>query len=284
MGGVLLINKPRGITSTGVVEKVREKLGEKVGHTGTLDPIAQGLLVLLVGTSTRFSPLFLNMDKSYEVVARLGVETDTYDAEGKVLRECEVKTTCEEVEKVLGEFVGEIEQTPPKFSAKRVKGRRAYELARRGIDFELKKVKVKVYRASLLDCSLPRVKFFFEVSSGTYVRSLINDIGKRVSCGAIVEELQRVKVGPFSLEEAINLQDFLKSDKPKEYLIPVEEALNFLPKYELSGQSKKLLKGGSVTLRRKINSRFVRLFYNERFVGIGELRGKELKPYRLLPN
>jgi len=139
--GVLIVNKPKGITSTRVVERVKRKLKTKVGHTGTLDPIATGVLVLLIGKATRFSWLFLNMEKIYRVTALLGVSTDTYDIEGNVLKRSEVDVRCEEIEELLSTFRGSIEQFPPPFSAKKIEGKRAYKLARKGIRPKLKPIR-----------------------------------------------------------------------------------------------------------------------------------------------
>lgn len=282
-GGVLLIDKPKGITSTRVVEKVRKKLKTRVGHTGTLDPIATGLLILLIGKATRFSWIFLNMDKTYRVKALLGIETDTFDLEGEVLERREVKVSCEEVGKVIKRFTGEIEQTPPPFSAKKVKGKRAYSLARRGLTPELKPVKVRVYEIELLSCEIPEFELRIRVSSGTYVRSLIHDIGRELSSGAVVKELVREEIGSFSLENSVSLENFLTSEDPWEYVIPVEEALSFLPKVSLDYfNGRKILNGNPVLVGDDVTEGYVRIYIDETFVGVGLLRSGILKPERLL--
>ncbi|MDQ7081877.1 MAG: tRNA pseudouridine(55) synthase TruB [Aquificota bacterium] len=283
MDGVLLIDKPKGWTSTRVVEKVRRKIKVKVGHTGTLDPIATGLLVLLTGRATRFSWIFQKLPKTYEVTGLLGVVTDTYDLEGDVLEEREVKVSCEELEGVLENFRGEIDQVPPPFSAKRIRGKRAYDLARRGIKPDLKPVKVTVHRLDLKDCRIPEFTLIAEVSSGTYVRTLIHDIGRELSCGAVVKDLVRKKVGPFSLEEAVSLDEFLSSDDPDRFIMRVDEGLSFLPPVNLNAfDGRKVLTGGQVLVSGSAERGYVRIYVDGDFVGVGLLAGGVLKPERLM--
>ncbi len=283
MDGVLIINKPKGMTSTRVVEKVRRKLKTKVGHTGTLDPIATGVLILLTGRATRFSWLFLGMEKSYRVVGYLGIVTDTYDTEGRVLEERDVNTTCGELKGVLKEFVGEIEQIPPPFSAKKVEGKRAYKLARKGTLPKLKPVKVNIYKLKLLRCDIPEFEVYVKVSSGTYIRSLIHDIGSRLSTGAVVKDLVREEVGSFSLSDAVDLDSFLRAENPWDLVIPIEEALSFLPKVSLDYfLGKRIINGNPVLMREEREDGYVRIYIDETFIGIGKVRSGVLKPERLL--
>ncbi len=283
MDGVLPVNKPKGITSTRVVEKVRRKLWVKVGHTGTLDPMATGVLLLTVGGATRFSWLFTGLEKEYKVKALLGLITDTYDLEGKVLEEREVNVGCDEIEKVLEEFRGELEQVPPPFSAKKVSGRRAYKLARKGIKPELRPVKVTVYEIKLLECSPPEFELYLKVSSGTYVRSLVHDIGGKLSTGAVVKELVRLSVGPFRIEDAVELDDLLKARDPWSFLIPVDKALSFLPSVSLDFfNGRKVLSGNPVLLRGNVPRGYVRIYVDSTFVGVGTVDSNVLKPERLL--
>ena len=280
--GILLINKPKGVTSTKVVEKVRKRLRTKVGHSGTLDPVATGLLVLLIGKATRFSWLFLEMDKAYRVKARLGVRTDTYDAEGNVLEEREVNVSCEEVKDALKNFMGEIQQVPPPFSAKKVKGKRAYKLARKGEKLTLNPVKVKVYELEMLRCDIPVVELFMKVSSGTYVRSLINELGNLLSVGAIVEDLVRESVGPFKLENAYTLEQFMMAENPQDMVTPVDKAFSFLPKVSLNFFSAKRVLNGNPVLLRDAPEGYVAIYVDNIFVGIGSVKSNILKPERLL--
>ncbi len=284
MDGIILLNKPKGISSSRAVEKVRKKLKTKVGHTGTLDPLATGLLILLVGRATRFSWLFLNMDKSYEVTALLGISTDTYDVEGKVFEEKEVKVSCEDVAEAIARFEGEILQLPPPYSAKKVSGKRAYKLARKGVKPDLKPVKVRVYRIEMISCNIPEFKVSMRVSSGTYVRSLIKDIGDELSCGGAVKDLVRTSVGAFHIESSVQLEEFLSSEDPEQYVMPIDKALSFLPPVEVDTfHAKKVLHGNEVLLCDYSKRGDVRIYMNGEFLGVGRLEGGILKPLRLIP-
>ena len=207
-GGFILINKPSGITSHDVVDELRKitKI-KKIGHAGTLDPFATGLLILGIGREfTKKLSIFQKKDKEYVATLRLGAESDTFDRDGKIVEKpVEKIPEREEIEKVLKNFLGEIEQIPPAFSAKKVKGRKLYELARKGIKVEPKPQKVKIYEISILEYKFPYLKIKVECSSGTYIRSLANDIGKKLGCGAYVEELTRTKIGEFSIKNAVEL-------------------------------------------------------------------------------
>jgi tRNA pseudouridine55 synthase len=207
-GGFILINKPTGITSHDVVDKLREitKI-KRIGHAGTLDPFATGLLILGIGREfTKKLSIFQKKDKEYIATLKLGAESDTFDREGKIV-EKKVKKIPErkEIEEVLKSFLGEIEQIPPAFSAKKIKGKKLYELARKGIKVEPKPQKVKIYEISILEYRFPYLKIKVKCSSGTYIRSLANDIGKKLGCGSFVEELIRTKIGEFSIENAVEL-------------------------------------------------------------------------------
>ncbi len=262
---------------------MRRKLKVKVGHTGTLDPIATGVLVLTVGRATRFSWIFTNLEKGYRVRGLLGLITDTYDMEGEILEEREVKVGCGDIEKVLEKFRGEIEQIPPPYSAKKVEGKRAYRLARRGIKPKLKPVRVNIYRLELTWCSPPEFEVYTEVSSGTYVRSLINDIGRELSSGAVVKDLTRERVGPFTLKEAVQLEEFLDSEDPWGFVIPVDRSLGFLPRVSLDFfKGRKVLNGNPVLVEEDLPEGYVRIYIDENFVGVGFHRSGVLKPERLL--
>jgi len=207
--GFILVNKPAGITSHDVVDRLREITGvRKIGQSGTLDPFATGLLILGIGReATRRLGEFLKKDKEYEAVIRLGAVSDTYDKDGKI-EERNVKEfpSRGKVEETLKSFIGEIEQIPPAFSAKKIRGRKLYELARRGIKIEPKPHKVKIYNISLIEYKPPFLKTKVSCSSGTYIRSLANDIGSRLGCGAYLEELCRTRIGEYTLPEAVELE------------------------------------------------------------------------------
>ena len=283
MDGLLILSKPSGLTSSQVVEKVRKRLRTKAGHTGTLDPLARGVLLVLLGKATRFSWIFTELKKRYRVRGRLGIETDTYDVEGNVLREREVSVSCDQLREVLQSFRGEIEQTPPPFSAKKVGGKRAYRLARRGVKPPLKPVRVRVYEIELLSCEIPHFEVEVLVSSGTYVRSLIHDAGQKLSTGAIVTELIRTQVGPFGLDAAVDLDRFLKDENPRRFVVPVEEGLSFLPAVSLDRfRGERILHGNPVPLGGE-GEGYVRIYIDDLFVGVGKLSGGILRPERLIP-
>ncbi|WP_448588282.1 tRNA pseudouridine(55) synthase TruB [Thermocrinis sp.] len=281
---IVLLDKPKGLSSFQVVEKLKKSFGlKKVGHAGTLDPIATGLLIALLEEATRFSEFFQRLPKTYLTTALFGVITDTYDAEGKVLEVREVGVNCEDVQRVLEGFVGRIFQEPPPFSAKKVKGLKAYQLARRGEKVELKPVEVEVYRAKTLRCEIPKVVFEFEVSAGTYIRSLVHDIGLRLGCGAHVLELRRTKIGDFSVSMALSYERLETIQDLWGVAIPIEQALNFLPAVKLSQREYKLFRNGAKIRAPGECFGYLRVFSEMGFVGVGLCEGGYLKPYRLMP-
>jgi tRNA pseudouridine55 synthase len=209
MDAALVIDKPQGMTSHDVVNRVRRILRERsVGHLGTLDPMATGVLPLLVGRYTRLAQFFEKSDKSYEGEFRLGFSTDTYDATGEqVSQPTEVRVTIEELRQAAAKFVGSTEQTPPPFSAKKIAGVPAYKLARKGQAPELKKVAVEIKSFEILGLDGDRVRFKAEVSAGTYIRTLAHELGNALGVGAHLTALQRTAAGQFRLEEAVGLEE-----------------------------------------------------------------------------
>lgn len=213
---MLLINKPKGPTSHDIVDEVRKITGiKKVGHAGTLDPFAEGLLIILVGRpETKQQSTFMGMDKEYEATFILGEERDTGDITGEPVEsqhtsvDNAVPVTEQELQAVLEKFTGEMEQIPSTYSAKKIKGKKAYELAREGKEVKLKPKKVTIYKLELLSYSWPEVKIRVKVSSGTYIRALARDIGRELKTGAYVSELKRTSIGEYSLEDARPLSSF----------------------------------------------------------------------------
>jgi len=238
IAGVLVIDKPVGMTSHDVVQAVRNGTGiRRAGHTGTLDPRASGVLVVLVGPSVRLSEYISASDKRYQAIIRLGSSTDTYDAEGEFTKTDQpVDVTLEEFEKVLKSFEGEIEQTPPQYSAVKVGGRKAYEMARKGEEVDIEPRIIQVHHLEVLEWALPEVVVDVHCSSGTYVRSLANDLGEILGCGAYLVGLRRTKSGRFSLRDSIplrRLQEAFRDGSWYQYLIPAAEALGDWPAVEL---------------------------------------------------
>jgi len=220
ISGIININKPSGLTSHDVVLKVRKLFpGLKVGHGGTLDPQATGVLPLFIGKATRLTAHVTNFDKEYEGEMVLGEDTDTQDGDGKVLERRGLKDiTPEKIRKVFREFEGEIEQTPPMYSAVRIKGKRLYKLARSGRVVDRASRKVKIFWLKILGINLPRVAFSLACSKGTYIRTLSSDIGNTLGCGAYLARLSRIKTGNYHISESIELDELLKSDNPEKYI------------------------------------------------------------------
>ncbi|WP_457680912.1 tRNA pseudouridine(55) synthase TruB [Thermovibrio sp.] len=281
MLGFVVVDKPKGITSHGVVKEVRKLLpkGVKVGHCGTLDPLATGVLILSVGKATRLSEYLLKQDKCYEVEGVFGLFSPTYDADGEVKEAPCREIGKEELLKALSKFRGEIEQTPPPYSAVRVKGKRAYQLAREGKKVELPKRKVKIHSIELLEFNYPSFKLKVCCSSGTYVRSLIYDLGRKLGCSAIVKELRRTKVGKLDLERAVKLER-LKEEGIVNFLIAPQEILPFRKLELKEEEADRFKKGAPVKL--KVKDGTYSVLGKEKFLGIGEVKGGVLRPEKVL--
>jgi tRNA pseudouridine55 synthase len=250
ISGILVVDKPVGMTSHDVVEIIRKGTNiRRAGHTGTLDPRASGVLVVLIGPAVRLSEFVSASDKRYQAIIRLGGTTDTYDADGRFTgkNEAPVSVTETQFNDVLQHFVGEIEQTPPPYSAVKVQGRKAYEMARQGEEVELAPRKINVFHLEVLEWAPPEVVIDVHCSSGTYVRSLANDLGTELGCGAYLVGLRRTKSGRFSLREATplrKLQEAFTVGNWYQYLIPAAEALAEWPAVELSPEEVDEVKHG----------------------------------------
>jgi tRNA pseudouridine55 synthase len=218
MDGYLLVDKPKDWTSHDVVAKVRNVLKKevghkiKVGHTGTLDPFATGLLVLVVGNYTKRAQEFSKLDKTYEAELALGAVSSTGDIEGEIKPYNGKRITYNEIEQTLKSFIGEIEQTPHKFSAIKVNGQRAYKLARSGQEVILEPRKVTIYSIENIQYNYPKLKFTTKVSSGTYIRSLAEDIGEKLSTGAYLSALRRTEVGGFNINDSFQVEDLARNN------------------------------------------------------------------------
>ena len=212
--GIVVINKPTGMTSHDVVNRVRRTFKMKrVGHAGTLDPLATGVLVMLLGQATKLFPKFEAFDKAYRATLILGKRTDSADIQGKLLEEKPFEhITHDQVENILKEFVGAIEQVPPMVSALKMNGKRLYQLARQGIEVKREPRKIRIDKLELVDFHPPRVTFYLECSKGTYVRKIAEDVGERLGCGACIDEIERTKVGPFVIESAVGLDQLTEQD------------------------------------------------------------------------
>lgn len=249
VSGVLVVDKPVGLTSHDVVQIIRRGTNiRRAGHTGTLDPRASGVLVVLIGPAVRLSEYVSASDKRYQATLRLGSSTDTFDAEGRVTSSASVDhITEEQFQQVLARFVGEIQQVPPPYSAIKVKGRKAYEMAREGEEVSLEPRTIHVYSLDLLEWDPPEAVIDVFCSSGTYVRSLANDLGAALGCGAHLIGLRRTKSGRFTLRDAVplrRLEESFRTGDWYKYLIPAAEALGDWPAIELDADQVELIRHG----------------------------------------
>jgi tRNA pseudouridine55 synthase len=249
VSGVLVVDKPVGLTSHDVVQIIRRGTGiRRAGHTGTLDPRASGVLVILVGPAVRLSEFVSASDKRYQATVRMGSATSTYDAEGPALGTANVADLDEEqFEELLQQYVGEIEQTPPPYSAVKVDGKAAYQRTREGEEVEIEPRKINVYSLDLLEWALPEVVIDVFCSSGTYVRSLAHDLGEALGVGAHLVGLRRTKSGRFTLRDAVSLRRLRESfdiGDWYQYLIPAAEALSDWPLVELDEEEVEKIRHG----------------------------------------
>jgi tRNA pseudouridine55 synthase len=249
VSGALVVDKPTGLTSHDIVQIIRKGTGiRRAGHTGTLDPRASGVLVVLIGPAVRLSEYVSASDKRYQATIRLGSSTDTFDSEGRITSSASADNITEEqFENVLKQYVGEMEQVPPPYSAVKVKGRKAYEIAREGEEIQLEPRTIQVYSLELLEWDPPEAVIDVFCSSGTYVRSLANDVGESLGCGAHLIGLRRTKSGRFTLRDAVplrRLQEAFHAGDWYKYLIPAAEALGDWPMVELDADQVELVRHG----------------------------------------
>jgi len=278
MNGILLINKPKGITSSDVVIKLRKLLNtKKIGHTGTLDPIAEGLLVITIGEATKISSILIDHNKEYIATLRLGIKTDTYDTEGKVLEENPIPKDLD-IEKMILDFKGTYLQEVPIYSSVKVNGKKLYEYARNNIEVELPKREVNIKEIEILDITNNIVKIKCTVSKGTYIRSLINDIGNKLGCGAIMTELVRTKVDDFSIDNSYTLED-IENNNYK--LINIEDSLDY-PIIKVDKELEfKISNGVKLDNLFDIKDKVIFLNDNNKLLGIYERQHNRLKPFRI---
>lgn len=288
MDGVINIYKPMGITSFDVVREIR-KLAKtkKVGHTGTLDPLACGVLPVCIGKATKIVDYIMNDYKIYKAHLKLGITTDTYDKEGKILQEKEVNLSKDNVVNVINSFIGEVAQIPPMYSAIKIKGKKLYELAREGIEIERQARNIIIYSINIIKIELPDIVFEVKCSKGTYIRSLCYDIGKKLECGGTMWALERVASGNFNKDSTTVLRD-LTEKNIEENLISVEEALKNYEKISINDKMKNLLINGvRIKDRSLLNGIQKNILYriyteDENFIGLGIRTNEGLKMEKLL--
>ncbi|SFL82302.1 tRNA pseudouridine(55) synthase TruB [Marinobacter zhejiangensis] len=296
VNGILVIDKPQGVTSNGILQQVKRLYGAaKAGHTGALDPLATGVLPLCFGEATKFSQLMLDSDKAYITTARLGVRTETGDSEGAVVDEQPVPAglNAEILEPILDTFRGNIEQVPSMYSALKHNGRPLYEYARQGIEIERPARPVTIYELTLLDVRENEMDLAVKCTKGTYIRSLVEDIGDALGCGAHVTVLRRTLAAGFTLEDCHSIEQ-LESMREEGLsldglLREPDSALSMFPERELEGEVLvSLLNGQPVRIPGQFPAGPVRLYGDGQFVGLGEGfaegEGMQIVPRRLVKN
>ncbi|MBQ7288959.1 MAG: tRNA pseudouridine(55) synthase TruB [Clostridia bacterium] len=275
MNGLILLDKPEGVTSFGAVAAIRRIFGEKkAGHTGTLDPMATGVLPVLLGSATRLSDYLLSADKSYVATMRLGVVTDTLDRTGTVLSKREVQVGEEDFLNAMSRFRGEILQVPPMYSAIKQNGQPLYKLARQGVETERAARPVHIYEFTLLAHEAPdEYTVSVRCSKGTYIRTLCADLGEALGCGAILTALRRTSTGGFSITDCVTLEGL--QERPQDFLLPLVRAVEHLPAVSVSEkQAIRFQNGGVLDLNRlqgllPIPEIPVRVMQGDRLIGIG---------------
>ena len=281
MNGIILIDKPKEYTSHDVVAIVKKVSKEKVGHTGTLDPIATGVLPLLIGKATGISKYLINHDKTYIAILKLGQKTDTADSEGKVIEEKEIPILSNEiVDEVLNTMLGKQTQIPPMYSAIKVKGKKLYEYARQGKTVKVQGRNIEIYSMKLLEFKKQEAEIIFEVScsKGTYIRTVCEDIAKKLNTVGYMKDLRRIKVGEFSIENTTNIEDIKKNpDLLKERLISIEEFFYNKEEITLSNKELELFLNGVKLTKNKEENIYKIFDRKNKFIGLGIIENNKLK-------
>ena len=250
MNGIVIVDKPQDWTSQDVTARLRRVFGtRRIGHGGTLDPMATGVLPVFVGRATRAVEFFEHAEKAYETVLKLGLTTDTEDITGEVLSTSEVHITRSQVEKVLANFRGEILQIPPMYSALKVNGQKLCDLARKGKEVERQPRPITIHELTLLEAGEDTLRLRVRCSKGTYIRTLCKDIGSALGCGGCMQALRRIQAGEYTAEEAVPLATLLETENPEQYLRSVDTMFRSYPSVTLtSNQEKRCRNGNSFTI------------------------------------
>jgi tRNA pseudouridine55 synthase len=294
INGIVVLDKPKGMSSNAALQAVKRIFdANKAGHTGSLDPLATGVLPLCLGEATKVSQFLLDSNKRYQTKIKLGVRTDSGDAEGSVISSCDkVDVSLSQVKKVLSRFKGEIEQLPPMYSALKVNGVPLYKLARKGQTIERKTRLVTVFNIDLVEYDSPFIELEIFCSKGTYIRTIADDIGEALGCGAHIVELRRLQAGCFDLQESVTLKQ-LESEREEfgleaidDLLIEADRAVEDLPEVILPAVSANCIKQGQAVLARHLPADgLVRLYEEDQFIGIGSIdEDGRVAPRRLIVN
>lgn len=278
MDGIIVINKEKDYTSHDVVAKLKKKLNiSKVGHTGTLDPNATGVLPILIGKGTKFSKYLINHDKTYKAKIELGKKTDTADVEGNVIEEKPVDTEYikQNLVQVLESFVGKQEQVPPMYSAIKKNGKKLYEYARKGEKIEVEPRKIEIYKIELVEYNEKNIDFIVSCSKGTYIRSLCEDIAEKLNTVGYMKNLERLQVGEFNIEKSVLIDD-VNTENIEKYLYTLEDILKDTPKLNLNSKKLKLFLNG-VQLTVKEAEGLYKIYVDNKFIGTGTVKKNLLK-------
>ena len=289
ISGVVLLDKPLGLSSNQAMQRVKHLYqAEKAGHTGSLDPLATGLLPICLGEATKFANFLLDADKSYLATVKLGITTTSADAEGEVIAQKPVDVTLQQVESVLHQFIGDIEQTPPIYSALKVDGKPLYAYARAGQEVEIKSRYVSIHQIHLEHFEADELVFTVTCSKGTYIRTLAQDIGTKLGCGAHLKGLRRLTSGTFDLKDALPLEVLseLSLEELDAKLLPIDIKIQHLPKLTLNAEQTDIIQHGQAIKPNQeiIFNEFIRLYdMSGEFIGLAQKQADgKLHPKRLL--
>lgn len=289
ISGVVLLDKPLGLSSNQAMQRVKHLYqAEKAGHTGSLDPLATGLLPICLGEATKFANFLLDADKSYLATVKLGITTTSADAEGEIIAQKPVNVTLQQVESVLHQFIGDIEQTPPIYSALKVDGKPLYAYARAGQEVEIKSRYVSIHKIHLEHFEADELVFTVTCSKGTYIRTLAQDIGAKLGCGAHLKGLRRLTSGTFDLKDALPLEVLseLSLEELDAKLLPIDIKIQHLPKLTLNAEQTDIIQHGQAIKPNQeiIFNEFIRLYdMSGEFIGLAQKQADgKLHPKRLL--
>ena len=280
MNGIILIDKPKEYTSHDVVAVIKKISKERVGHTGTLDPNATGVLPLLIGKATGISKYLINHDKTYIATLKLGIKTDTADSEGNVIEEKEIQElSAEVIINVLNSMIGKQSQVPPMYSAIKVNGKKLYEYARQGKTVEVKGRDIEIYNMKLLDLNLDEEEVVFEIScsKGTYIRTVCENVAEKLNTVGYMKELRRIKVGEFEIKDSVNIEE-IKNNQGllEEKIISIEKFFNDKERIELNDKELQLFLNGVMITKQNLEGIY-RIYNNDKFIGLGIISNNRLK-------